>query len=387
MSDAPAPDELLATRRSRRSTAGNRMQAAMAEMAMEDMKDEDDEDFANDKEEEDVFDDDFASTASEADEPAQVEAAAQEEEKRARKARFFAATRARWEKAADAAHARNKATFQPEAEAAAADDPASPLRTRSGRRRVTVTEPTKPAVEGRSRQSKRKQTVLSRTKSESLFRSEQLKKATQKKRVRPEQRIRTQAELIAQALDAEEGNIVEHRDYLKQEEEKRQRARVVRQLWFHHRCSITPYAALVPHPLAPLPPVQRVEKTTRNYVVHEETQSRDSSPSPPPQSSGRSRKQQTTDTETKPSWGSTMTAMFGSHVNWEEVKVYSGQDRPLARPVPICPLTGSPARYREPQSGVPFANAGAYQTLKQVLNHEYVWSVELGAYVRHEQRE
>ena len=38
----------------------------------------------------------------------------------------------------------------------------------------------------------------------------------------------TQAELIAQALDTEEGNIIEHRDYLKNEAEKRKRARVVR---------------------------------------------------------------------------------------------------------------------------------------------------------------
>lgn len=35
-------------------------------------------------------------------------------------------------------------------------------------------------------------------------------------------------ELIAKALDNEEGNIVQHRDYLKIEEEKRRRARVVR---------------------------------------------------------------------------------------------------------------------------------------------------------------
>jgi hypothetical protein len=40
--------------------------------------------------------------------------------------------------------------------------------------------------------------------------------------------VLTQAELISHALDNEEGNLVEHRDYLKLEEEKRKRARVVR---------------------------------------------------------------------------------------------------------------------------------------------------------------
>ena len=43
-----------------------------------------------------------------------------------------------------------------------------------------------------------------------------------------ETRRYTQGELIALALDTEEGNIVEHRDYLKIEAEKRKRARVVR---------------------------------------------------------------------------------------------------------------------------------------------------------------
>ena len=43
-----------------------------------------------------------------------------------------------------------------------------------------------------------------------------------------ETRRYTQGELIALALDTEEGNIVEHRDYLKNEAEKRKRARVVR---------------------------------------------------------------------------------------------------------------------------------------------------------------
>ena len=38
----------------------------------------------------------------------------------------------------------------------------------------------------------------------------------------------TQAELIARALDMEEGNTIEHREYLSIEEEKRKKARVVR---------------------------------------------------------------------------------------------------------------------------------------------------------------
>lgn len=52
--------------------------------------------------------------------------------------------------------------------------------------------------------------------------------ASQPKKMKIETRRYTQGELIALALDTEEGNIVEHRDYLKNEAEKRKRARVVR---------------------------------------------------------------------------------------------------------------------------------------------------------------
>ena len=52
--------------------------------------------------------------------------------------------------------------------------------------------------------------------------------ASQPKKMKMETRRYTQGELIALALDTEEGNIVEHRDYLKNEAEKRKRARVVR---------------------------------------------------------------------------------------------------------------------------------------------------------------
>lgn len=48
------------------------------------------------------------------------------------------------------------------------------------------------------------------------------------KKVPIQQKFYTQDELLSRALDTEEGNIIEHRDYLKMEEEKRKRAKVVR---------------------------------------------------------------------------------------------------------------------------------------------------------------
>ncbi|KAJ7475652.1 YL1 nuclear protein-domain-containing protein [Mycena latifolia] len=447
-------DELLVTRRSRRSTAGNRMEAAMAEMELdESMKDaEDDMDYTNGKDEEDIFDADFESTDEEAqDEEVAGELAARDEEKRARKA-----TRSRLEKATEAAHARNKATFDPQATA-----------TPKQKRRVAlggaVNAVTGEAIVGRRpahRQSMRKHTVLNTSLTETrLKRSEEKKAAQAPKKPRPEGRTASQAELIARALDAEEGNIVEHRDYLKLEEEKRRRARVVRPAvegpllrWVSRVEEVKvvvppppvytygyasyaggssggflfpayqpptggtssnpvnsnlPASANIPsisntapnttisaHPFyrptaAPYIPytppvaVTRTEKVARNYVVHEETQGPELVPSNA--LAGRSSHNRSQNVSTpKPSWGATMSALFGTHVNWEEVKVYAGKGRPMARPVQTCPLTGRPAPYRDPRTGVPFADVGAFETLTRLLNHEYVWAPEIGAYVRQE---
>jgi len=49
-----------------------------------------------------------------------------------------------------------------------------------------------------------------------------------RKKMKSETRALTQDELISRALDNEEGNLVEHRDYLRLEEEKWERTRVSR---------------------------------------------------------------------------------------------------------------------------------------------------------------
>ncbi|KAG6830852.1 hypothetical protein H0H87_006912 [Tephrocybe sp. NHM501043] len=174
------------------------MEAALAEMALDVTPEsmEDDVDFVNDKDEEDVFGSDFESTDEEA---AQEDAdagdkTAQEEDKRARKD-----AHSRLERATAAAHARQKVTFNPEAEAST-----STAKLKGTKRRVSLGV----AFNAET--------------------GEVLPTATTPKKAKIESKTYTQAELIALALDNEEGNIVEHRDYLKVEEERRRRARVVR---------------------------------------------------------------------------------------------------------------------------------------------------------------
>ncbi|KAF8060864.1 YL1 nuclear protein-domain-containing protein [Lyophyllum atratum] len=225
------PEDSLVIRRSRRSTAGNRMEAALAEMALDNTAEamEDDQDFVNDKDEEDVFGSDFESTDEEA---AQEDLDAgdktvQEEERRARKS-----ARSRVEKATAAAHEKHKVTFNPQAEASAST---SKLKVQ---RRVSLgvavnaeTGEILPADKSspkKKRHSQRKHTVLNTSATVTRMKRSEEKKAATPKKVKTESRTFTQAELIALALDNEEGNIVDHRDYLKIEEEKRRRARVVR---------------------------------------------------------------------------------------------------------------------------------------------------------------
>ena len=62
-----------------------------------------------------------------------------------------------------------------------------------------------------------------------------------------------------------------------------------------------------------------------------------------------------------------------------------------ARQIQTCPITGLQARYRDPRTGVPYANAGAFRILSRVLGHEYVWSPTgapgaVGVYVGHEKQ-
>jgi hypothetical protein len=204
--------------------------------------------------------------------------------------------------------------------------------------------------------------------------------------VRTEERKYTQAELIQRALDMEEKNITDHRNYLQEEEERRRKAKVVRKgvegpvlRWIskaedlpipttndpsatsmtaldHHslhetqpslnmdgQTNGTPEMPVSPRdehppssskpsdavpsslqfllnpapddpsqlrcPSPPPPAPVKLEKVTKNYLVHELSQSEDSR---------------------KPNWRQTMEALFGAHVRWDELRVYVGKGRPLS---------------------------------------------------------
>lgn len=79
-------------------------------------------------------------------------------------------------------------------------------------------------------------------------------------------------------------------------------------------------------PSSPPKQVERVEKVMKCYLYHEVAPGDRQEPE-------------------KPTWGSTMAALFGDHVNWEELKVFTTKGRPMGRfqyHFPILCIPSSP---------------------------------------------
>ncbi|VDC07024.1 unnamed protein product [Peniophora sp. CBMAI 1063] len=380
-------EDSLVRRRSRRSTAGNRMEAALAEMHAAGLEEvEDDVDFELAADEQDVFGSDFESTDEEEQgEPAEVaERAARDDERRQRKT-----VRSRVEKATAAAAARQRVTFNPTAheDTSAREPPKQKRRVSLGvaidaaTGEVVPPSPASPSAAQplQKRQSGRSLAQQARTASLKRLASEE-----ERARVAPRRRsivkvkAPTQAELLAQALDAEEGNTAAHRDYLALEAEKRKKAHVVRPTvsgplvrWVSKREEVhvpveesPPQAGPSTGPVPGTPstkPIAKFETVARQYVVHEITQDTNAPP---------------------PSWVSQMRALFGTHFDWENAKVYAdAENRPMSRYVPPCAVTGLPAKYRDPRTGAPYATIEAFDVLTKVLDDEYTWSTVLGRHI------
>lgn len=47
----------------------------------------------------------------------------------------------------------------------------------------------------------------------------------------------------------------------------------------------------------------------------------------------------------------------------------------------VCAITGYPAKYRDPNTGLPYCNQYAYKEIQRLKRGEYRWSKLVGAYV------
>lgn len=264
------------------------------------------------------------------------------------------------------------------------------------------------------------------------LKSSEVKKAAAPKKAKVVKKHFTQGELLARALDTEEGNLVEHRDYLMLEEERRRRAKVVKTAaegplvrWVSRLEQVQVTVPNSDTTSAPPSASQTVSypTTSSSYSYTDSngalgsnavlSQMRQPTPAIAPVP-GSTEGVSSTSTQVmeppqpviknetvaknyvihelgqfdgirKPNWSESMKALFGDHVAWDEVRVYVGKGRPMSRPKHICPITGKQAMYFDPRTGVPYANVEAFKVLTGLLEHEYIWNAELGCYVGQEE--
>ncbi|SAM86164.1 related to VPS72-component of the SWR1 complex, required for vacuolar protein sorting [Ustilago bromivora] len=74
------------------------------------------------------------------------------------------------------------------------------------------------------------------------------------------------------------------------------------------------------------------------------------------------------------SWLDEYASIFGSHVDWSCYPYVPSRNRPVKPRQSICPITGLPAIYKDPRTGIPYANALAYKVITRVLEGGFVWS-------------
>ncbi|OJD27765.1 hypothetical protein ACJ73_00835 [Blastomyces percursus] len=68
----------------------------------------------------------------------------------------------------------------------------------------------------------------------------------------------------------------------------------------------------------------------------------------------------------------------------EEFNIFFNSRKPQRLqkiPQELCPITSRPARYRDPETKLPYANAVAYREIRQTLANRYAWSGLLGCFV------
>lgn len=73
-------------------------------------------------------------------------------------------------------------------------------------------------------------------------------------------------------------------------------------------------------------------------------------------------------------WPVIFSHILGSHVDWSRYPIVPARNRPLRPRQSVCPITGLPAKYRDPRNGIAFANCEAYENLSRVMQGGYRWS-------------
>ncbi|CDU24286.1 related to VPS72-component of the SWR1 complex, required for vacuolar protein sorting [Sporisorium scitamineum] len=73
-------------------------------------------------------------------------------------------------------------------------------------------------------------------------------------------------------------------------------------------------------------------------------------------------------------WLDEFNALLGTHCTWDSYPFVPSRNRPLKPRQSICPITGLPAIYKDPRTGIAYANAYAYKVIGKLLEGRFVWS-------------
>ena len=79
----------------------------------------------------------------------------------------------------------------------------------------------------------------------------------------------------------------------------------------------------------------------------------------------------------KTTWVDEFRLLLGDHCAWDRMPLVPSRNRPFRPRQSTCVVTGLPARYRDPETGIPYATVEAYQTLREILRDEYMWTGSL----------
>lgn len=292
-------------------------------------------------------------------------------------------------------------------------------------------------VEGKRRSSARSATVQSKRDVESRLEEAEQRRATQPTRAPAKKREKlTQDALIAEALEVEEENRESLRRFLEQEEERRRKQRVrkerivgpfvrwmsvglkvkrpvVEEVVVVEKDKEADERALLPAPQQmvsenaamamesseqepattvspPAPPTPTIPLTStsaltldpvlqaRKEAANHRTTTTSSPSKPTPSTEGYELQSRTLlSVERMPEdweWLDEFSTLLGSHVDWSSYPYVPSRNRPLKPRQSICPITGLPALYRDPRTGIPYANSHAYKVITQVLKGKFWWT-------------
>ncbi|KAI8636254.1 YL1 nuclear protein-domain-containing protein [Parasitella parasitica] len=375
----------LIQERERRSNAGSRMRALLdQEVDMEELfeyrdSDEEDEEFSAQNEEEDKVDSDFDSNSSEGEQEHMEEGQALDEElqraeKRARRAATFNPPSATTKKLASS-NIKKKSTENKQ------------------RARTAILNRVEKG-ERSTRFSSRKNTVLNRLQVEDQLREDEKRRALLPKRDRPVVNKMTQEELLAEAAITEEINRNSLLEWQQMEAERKANAKKKdkRGIFGH----FVRYHSF-PEDDGPIMSCRKDSNNKATEVCTSEEQ-------------GNKDTDTMNDANTLDWQTSAKTNLMGRNLvsfmdntipadRQQQQQAYLDADKDLEnvdliyqlndwlkrpskpnRPV-VCPVTGEVAKYKDPSTGIPYANITAYQVIKACLYHEMRWAPTSGIYL------